>query len=127
MPLYTLTCEFDIVRRIGWSDEHLGLHIDDVFDRLRQGAGVTTMEAEADLDTGRATIDVTYDVEDRDTDVDHHGRALLGVAIRSCGAGHRGLLPFSEEAQYRPERNQWSGLRTPTWNVRQVNLEKTPA
>ena len=36
-------------------------------------------------------------------------------------------LPFAEEAQHRPERNQWSGLRTPTWNVRQVNLEKTPA
>ena len=123
MPSYTLSCEFDVTRRVGWDDDDLGRHIDDVFDRLQQGSGMTGMEAEADLDTGRATVTMSYDV-DRSTDAEHHGRAMLGVAIRSSGGGHSGLLPFGEEAHMKPQRGQWSGLRTPTWNVRQVNLQR---
>lgn len=124
MPDYDLTVQFDITRRIGWSDEDLGDHIDEVFDRLRQARGLTGMDAEADLDTGRSTIVLHYTVMTED-DPEHFGRAAFGVAIRSCGGGHNGLLPFGEEAAHRPERNQWSGLRTPSWNVRQVNLERT--
>ncbi|MGI9665986.1 MAG: hypothetical protein ACR2N2_02635 [Acidimicrobiia bacterium] len=120
---YDLAIEFDVARRIGWSDEDLGDHIDDVFDRLRQARGLTGMDAEADLDTGRATVTLHYSVMTED-DPEHFGRVALGVAIRSCGGGHNGLLPFSEEAAHKPERNQWSGLRTPSWNVRQVNLTK---
>jgi hypothetical protein len=121
MPVYELQCEFDIVRRIGWSDDELGKHIDDVFDRLHQANGVVSMDADANLDTGRAHVVIRYRelIED---DLEHAGRAILGVAIRSCGGGHGGLLPFGEEASHKPERNSWSGLRTPTWNVRQVNM-----
>ena len=126
MPSYILTCEFDITRRVGWDDDDLGLHIDQVFDRLQQGAGVTGMEAEADLDSGRATVQVSFET-DQTGDAEHHGRSILGVAIRSSGGGHSGLLPFSEEAHVKPERGQWSGLRTPSWNIRQVTLERVPA
>lgn len=120
MTTYELDVEFDITRRIGWSDEDLADHIDDVFDRLRQATGVLSMDAEADLDTGRSHIAIRYRslVED---DHEQLGRSLLGVAIRSSGGDHRGLLPFAQEAAVKPDRNQWSGLRTPTWNVRQVN------
>jgi len=123
---YELECEFDIVRRIGWSDEELGRHIDDVFERLHQATDVVYMDAAADLDTGRANIMIRY-AEISSADPDHTGRATLGVAIRSCGGGHHGLLPFAEEAAVKPERNSWSGLRTPSWNVRQVNLREASA
>jgi len=124
MTPYKISFEFDIIRRIGWSDDELGDHIDDVFDRLRQADGVRSLDAEAALDTGRTQIALRY-VTFAD-DPERQGRVLLGVAIRSCGGGHQGLLPFSEEASMKPERNQWSGLRVPTWNVRQVSFSLEP-
>jgi hypothetical protein len=122
---FQLECEFDIVRRIGWTDDDLGLHIDDVFDRLHQAAGVDGIDAHADLDTGRSTIAMRFEAS-RDDDPDLQGRTTLSVAIRAAGGAHNGLLPFREEAGLRPERAQWSGLRTPTWNVRQATLTEVP-
>lgn len=124
MTPYQISFEFDITRRIGWSDEELGDHIDDVFDRLRQADGVRSMDAEANLDSGRTQIVLRYMTFADDPE--RHARVLLGVAVRSCGGGHRGLLPFSEEAAVKPERNQWSGLRVPSWNVRQVTFSIEP-
>lgn len=121
MATYRIEIEFDITRRIGWSDEDLGLHIDDVFDRLHQAAGVERLDTDADLDTGRTHIRMDFASLTTD-DPEHLGRATLGVAIRSCGGSHHGLLTFAEEAAYKPERNQWSGLRTPSWKVRQVTI-----
>jgi hypothetical protein len=122
---YELSCEFDVTRRIGWSDEDLGDHIDEVFDRLHQAEGVLVLEAEADLDTGRSQVVVRFAGDDLvNEDPERRGRVTLGVAIRSSGAGHHGLLPFADEAAVKPERNQWSGLRTPSWNVRQVTLRE---
>lgn len=123
MITHELQIEFDITRRIGWSDEDLGVHIDDVFDRLHQARGMLSIDGTADLDTGRSHVAIRYSEVGED-DPEHAGRALLGVAIRSCGAGHRGLLPFAEEAALKPERHQWSGLRTPMWNVRQVTASE---
>lgn len=125
MPGYELECEFDIVRRIGWTDDELGGHIDAVFERLHQAADVMGMEASSNLDTGRSTIALRYEA-DRDDNPERIGRTTLGVAVRACGGAHNGLLPLSEEASVKPERGQWSGLRTPTWNVRQVSLREVP-
>ncbi len=120
-----MSCEFDVTRRIGWSDEDLGEHIDEVFDRLHQAKGVLVLEVEADLDTGRSLVVIRFAGDDlANEDPERRGRATLGVAIRSSGGGHHGLLPFADEAAFKPERNQWSGLRTPSWNVRQVNLRE---
>ncbi len=121
MGTYNLACEFDVVRRIGWSDEELGEHIDTVCDRLHQADGVKAIRAEADLDTGRSRLSFT--ITTFDDDPGRIAGSVLGVAIRSCGAAHIGLLALAEEAVVRPERNQWSGLRTPTWKVRQTTLE----
>ena len=117
---YRIAFEFDIVRRVGWSEDDLAEHVDDVFDRLRQADGVRSMDVEADLDSGRTQIEYRYMTFADDPE--YHGRVLLGVAIRSCGGGHHGLLVFADEAAVKPERNQWSGLRTPSWNVRQVTF-----
>jgi hypothetical protein len=122
MATYQLACEFDIVRRIGWSDEELGEHIDKVFDRLHQADGLKEVEAEADLDSGRASVSMT--ITTFDDDPRHLACVVLGVAIRSCGGTHVGLLPMGEEAIVKPQRNQWSGLRTPTWGIRQIDFEK---
>jgi len=124
MERFLLTFEFDVVRRIGWSDEELGEHIDTVIDRLRQADGVRSMDAEANLDTGRTNLELRYLTFSEEPE--HHGRVLTGVAIRSCGAAHNGLLSFAEEAKVKPDRNQWSGLRTPSWNTRQVNFGLDP-
>jgi hypothetical protein len=126
MGTYQLGCEFDIVRRIGWTDEDLGVHIDEVFDRLHQADGVKEIEADANLDSGRTTALMTittFDDEPR-----HVACSVLSVAIRSCGGVHVGLLSLGEEAIVRPQRNQWSGLRTPTWRIRQIDFfEDSPA
>ncbi|MEN8041066.1 MAG: hypothetical protein ABFR95_06140 [Actinomycetota bacterium] len=122
MTTYELTCEFDIARRIGWSDEELGLHIDMVFERLHQADGIEKAEAQADLDSGRATIALMVATDDPEPQ--RVACASLAVAIRSCGGGHQGLLPLREEAVLRPGRNSWSGLRIPTWTVRQKSFEQ---
>lgn len=125
MGTFQLGCEFDIVRRIGWSDEDLGEHVDTVFDRLHQADGVKAVEAEADLDTGRTAMSLTITTFDEDPR--HMACVVLGVAIRSCGGSHLGLLSLGEEAVVRPDRNQWSGLRTPTWRVRQIDFGDEPS
>jgi hypothetical protein len=125
MPVYELACEFDIVRRIGWTDEDLGTHIDSVFERLHQAADVIGMSATSNLDTGRSKITLRYEA-DRDDDPERLGRTTLGVAVRASSGGHNGLLPLAEEAALKPQRGQWSGLRTPTWSVRQVTIEEVP-
>ncbi len=120
MDAYKLQCEFDVTRRIGWSDEDLGEHLDKVLDRLHQADGVKAVEVEADLDAGRTTLSLTLaTLED---DPRHLACTVLGVAIRSCGGTHIGLLRLSEEAVVRPDRYQWSGLRSPTWLVRQIDF-----
>lgn len=123
MGTYRLECEFDVTRRIGWSDEDLGDHIDSVFDRLHQSDVVRAVEAQAELDTGRAKVSIT--VSTFDDDPLHLACIVLGVAIRSCGAEHVGLLSVGEEGVLRPQRNQWSGLRTPSWRVRQTDFDDT--
>jgi hypothetical protein len=121
MGTFLLGCEFDVVRRIGWSDEELGEHIDTVFDRLHQADGVKAVEAEADLDSGRTVLSML--ITTFDDDPRHLACTVLGVAIRSCGGSHVALLSLGEEAIVRPQRNQWSGLRTPTWRIRQVDFD----
>ena len=129
MRTYELSCEFDVARRIGWSDEDLGEHIDDVFERLHQAKGVVVLEADANLDSGRTHVLIHVSGDDIGGQPDDErrsqlARSTLGVAIRSSGGGHHGLLPFAEEAAVRPEGGRWSGLRSPSWNVRQVTLRE---
>jgi hypothetical protein len=123
MGTYQFTCSFDIVRRVGWSDDDLGLHVDAVLDRLHQADGVTAVAVEADLDSGMA--DVSMVLSTFDDNPQHLASVVLGVAIRSSGGAHTGLLSLGEEAVVRPDRNQWSGLRTPTWWLRQADIEQT--
>lgn len=124
MGTYDVECEFDIIRRIGWSDEDLAVHIDDIFDRLQQADAVEGMSVEADLDTGRSNVSVK--ISTFDDEPSRVACAALGVAIRSCGAAHVGLLPLGDEATLRPAQSQWSALRIPTWHIRNIRLYLEP-
>lgn len=121
MTDYGLTCEFDVVRRVGWSDDELAVHVDDVFERLRQSAEVTSIEASADLDTGRVTMDVEFSSwEVNRTD---HAKTVISVALRAAGARHDGLFSLAEESKLMGSKTEaWSALRGATWKVRRTEL-----
>ncbi|MFO7700897.1 MAG: hypothetical protein R6W79_09870 [Acidimicrobiia bacterium] len=123
--VFELRCEFVVTRRIAWVDDELAKHVDNVLERLHQAKDVVAVDAAADLDSGRTSITMTYSDVAED-DFEHAGSVLLSVAIRSCGGGHQGLLPFVEEASFRPETNQWSGLRIPIWEVRKRTAARAP-
>ncbi len=122
MSDYRLVCDFDVKRRIGWSDDELGLHIDDVFERLRQSAEVTSIEAEADLDTGR--VSMTIGVSSWEVNRNQHARTILSVALRATGARHEGIFSLSEESKLMGAKTgSWSALRGATWQLRRLELE----
>ena len=80
MGIYELECEFDVVRRMGWSDEDLAEHIDDIFERLHQANDIQRMSAEANLDTGRSRLSVEVSAEDGSVDDD--GRGEFGEELQ---------------------------------------------
>ncbi len=122
MTQYRLACSFDVLRRIGWSDDELGLHIDDVFERLRQSTEVRRVESEADLDTGRTSLSV--DIESWEPNRKQHGRTILSVAIRAAGARHQGIFSVTEEASLFGSRSgSWSPLRGAVWRLRRSEIE----
>ena len=121
MDSYRLTCTFDVIRRIEFEGEELDLHLDAVMERLHGAQSVREVETEADLNTGRTTLSIT--VSTLDSDPSHHAAVILATAIRSCGGVHHGLLSMAEEGTFRAGRNQWSGLRTPSWTIRERLFE----
>lgn len=122
MTDYRLVCDFDVLRRIGWSDDELGLHIDDVFDRLRQSSEVTSVESEADLDTGRTAL--TIGLQTWELNRVQHGKTVLSVAIRAAGAQHQGIFTVTEEAKlFGSKSGPWSPLRGASWRLRKAEIE----
>lgn len=123
MAVYELHCEFEVTRRIGWSDDDLGTHIDDVYEVLHQGNDVLKIDSRADLDTGLTTITLRF----RDwltDDPGHVGRVILGVAIATAGAEHEGLLPIGEAAGSGTGRNRYRGIKLPMWKLRKATSSR---
>lgn len=122
MSDYRLICDFDVMRRIGWSDDELGTHIDDVFQRLRQSSEVRSIESEADLDTGRTAL--TIGLRSWEVNRNLHGKTVLSVAIRAAGAQHQGIFSVTEEAKlFGSKSGPWSPLRGASWRLRKSEIE----
>ncbi len=122
MQKYSLECEFDVTRRIGWSEDDLGTHIDEVVEYLRQSSDVTGIDVTADLENGRTTV--TIDFASWEMHLYEHATGTVAVAIRAAGGKHDGLLPFAEEAHLKQTAAGWSALRSPTWLLRRAELKR---
>lgn len=121
MQEYSLECEFDVTRRIGWSEDDLGTHIDEVVEYLRQSSDVTAIDVTADLENGRTTV--TIDFASWEMHLHEHATGTVAVAIRAAGGKHDGLLPFAEEAHLKQDGKGWSALKSPTWLLRRAELK----
>lgn len=124
MAVIAVETEWDITRRIGWggSDELAG-HVDRVIEGLRQNSEVTEVSVEANLDSGRASVHLTIDTWEPNRI--EFAKAVLGVAIRSGGGQHLGLLPHVEAEGSNLDRAQWSSLRGPTWKLRRFTTGRS--
>jgi hypothetical protein len=122
MQKYSLDCEFDVTRRIGWSTDDLGTHIDEVVEYLRQSSDVSGIDVTADLDNGRTTAIIAF--ESWEMHLYEHATGTVAVAIRAAGGKHDGLLPFGEEAHLKQDSKGWSALKSPTWLLRRADLKR---
>ncbi len=120
MQKYSLDCEFDVTRRIGWTEDDLGLHIDDVIEYLHQSSDVTGVDVTSDLESGRTSA--TIEFASWEIHLYEHATGTLAVAIRAAGGKHDGLLPFGEEAHLKQDGKGWSALKSPTWLLRRADL-----
>ena len=121
MVAYSVHCEFDVTRRIGWNDtDDLARHIDTVVETLRQGEAARRVEVNANLETGRVILDM--DLESSEMNRVSHARAVLAVAIRSSGGRHSGVLPDLEKTGRGAEPPSWSALRGATWLARTIDV-----
>jgi len=122
MAVFVLETEFDVTRRVGWDEtEDLATHMDGVIEVLRQSNDVRGVVADANLDTGRVSLEVTFDSWEPNRN--EHARVVLGVAIRSAGGQHLGLLPEAEASGMNVEKEGWSPLRGAMWRCRKAVLK----
>jgi hypothetical protein len=119
---FVFVCEFDVTRRIGWDEtEDLASHLDRVVDVLRQNDDIVGIEADANLDSGRASLSVQF--ESWEPNRNDHARAVLGVAIRAAGGQHVGFLSDLEAAGTNVDKTQWTPLKGPMWRCRRAVVE----
>jgi len=116
--------EFEVGRRIGWEFDPGAFrgHLDSVCDELEAREDTIEFRIGCDLITERVELDMVV-LAKSPQDALERARSDLGAAIRQAGAKHEGLLEWTDEAKVRPHANAWSGLRTPQWTRRRVELK----
>lgn len=116
--------EFEVGRRIGWEFDPGALkeHLDSVCDELEAREDTIEFRVGCDLITERVELEMVV-LAKSPQDALERARKDLGAAIRQAGAKHEGLLEWTDEAKVRPHANAWSGLRTPQWTRRRVELK----
>jgi len=116
--------EFEVARRIGWEFDPGALreHLDSVCDELEAREDTIEFRIGCDLVTERVELEMVV-LGKNPHDALERARKDLGAAIRQAGAKHEGLLEWTDEAKVRPHANAWSGLRTPQWTRRRVELK----
>ena len=116
--------EFEVGRRIGWEFDPGAFrgHLDSVCDELEAREDTIEFRIGCDLVTERVELDMVV-LATSPQDALERARGDLGAAIRQAGAKHEGLLEWTDEAKVRPHANAWSGLRTPQWTRRRLELK----
>ena len=122
-PFHVIT-EFKVGRRIGWEFNPGAFrgHLDSVCDELEAREDTIEFRIGCDLVTERVELDMVV-LAKSPQDALERARSDLGAAIRQAGAKHEGLLEWADEARVRPHANAWSGLRTPQWTRRRLELK----
>ncbi|MBA2338141.1 MAG: hypothetical protein H0V96_10375 [Acidimicrobiia bacterium] len=119
--------EFAVTRRVPWGEglDSLPTHVDAVEDRLHRHGEVKSPYCAADAATDRVTVRFTASGQTR-TEAEEVARTVLGDVIRDAAAYHDGLFPYNTEYRMVPRLHSWSGLRTPTWQVRRSRFSIKP-
>ena len=91
---------------------------------LREADAIGAIDVDADLAKPAVKLDIVVDFPRDHGDVDHDVRALVSDAIVRSGGMVTNLLPLGEEAQLKPSRNAWAGLRTPKWTAHTFVVEE---
>lgn len=121
--------EFAVTRRVPWGGEgldSLSSHVDAIADRLHRHGDVKSPYCAADAATDRVTVRFTASGQTRG-EAEAVARTVLGDVIRDAAAYHDGLFPSTTEYRMVPRLHSWSGLRTPTWQVRRSRFSIQPA
>ncbi len=115
--------EFAVSRRMPWGEDldSLARHVDAVHQRLVAHKQVNDAEVTTDPDAGRVFVRFVVAGVTR-TAGEAEARTVLGGAIRDASAYHDGLFPHQSEYTMVPRLHSWSGLRTPTWQVRRTRF-----
>ena len=121
---YHVLMEFEVGRRIGWEFDPGAMreHLDSVCDELEAREDTVEFRVGCDLIPERGELDMVV-LGKSPQDALERARRDLGAAISQAGAKHEGLLEWTDEAKVRPHNNAWSGLRTPQWVRRRVELK----
>lgn len=122
---YSVRFEFTLQRRVPWDGEHemMIAHVGAVADTVVAHGAVDGVAVESDAPSARAMIEISISATNQPT-ADAESRHIVARAIRDAGAYHRGLLSPPDELRIRPDLNAWSGLRTPTWQVRRTTARR---
>ncbi len=115
--------EFAVTRRMPWGDDldSLLTHVESVQARLSERSRVVDPYFTTDVDTGRVFVRFTIAGSGK-AGAEAEARSVLGDVIRDAAAYHDGLFPNEAEYKMLPRLKSWSGLRTPTWQVRRTRF-----
>jgi len=115
--------EFAVTRRMPWGHglDSLDTHVAAVRDRLLEHDVVDDPRCSADADADRVAVRFTVSGQ-TGAAAEAAARTVLGDVIRDAAAYHDGLFPHQNEYRMLPRLHSWSGLRTPTWQVRRCRF-----
>lgn len=121
---YRVSIAFRVDRRIGWDHddfEALRNHLKSVKRHLLDNQHLHDSRLLANLAQATLSIEMTVAAETSEA-ADRLAREYVSEALWLSGATHDGLLSLAEESAMRWNLNAWSGLTTPRWLKRSVDL-----
>lgn len=115
--------DFVVKRRIAWMDDLAGFHghVEQVREHIEGSPVTSEVRVIADIQASCLTLEFLIEAVD-EIHAEAVARDLVSMAIRRCGARHEGLFPLAVESRLKSQVNPFSGLRTPMWTPRRVQV-----